>query len=153
MLPSEAQWEYGARGGASTLFFTGTKPETLEGAANLSDRFSDEHGSGGTPTPFPWLDDGATVHAPIGSYISNAYGLHDVVGNVEEWCLDGVQEGFFFEQPNKDPVVPWIPSVDRRRSRGASHRYGAAIGDWSHFRPPEERRDHLGVRPARALDP
>ena len=82
-LPTEAQWEYACRAGTTTQFFTGQDPESLEGFANagylgLADgserRISD------------WTE--SDTHSPVGFHKPNAFGLHDVHGNVWEWCLD-----------------------------------------------------------------
>ena len=66
-LPSEAEWEYAARGGTTTPYHTG---ETLtQEQANYGRYFV------GRPSP-------------VGSYQPNPFGLHDMLGNVAEWCED-----------------------------------------------------------------
>ena len=70
-LPSEAEWEYAARAGSETRFPWGD--EVGSGRANC-----DECGS-------RW-DDART--APVGSFPANAFGAHDMVGNVYEWVAD-----------------------------------------------------------------
>jgi formylglycine-generating enzyme required for sulfatase activity len=66
-LPTEAQWEYAARAGTSTPWWTGSDPSSLSGAAVFSSERI-ELVNGRRP---------------------NAFGLHDVAGNVAEWCRDG----------------------------------------------------------------
>ncbi len=69
LLPTEEQWEYAARGGVTTPWWTGADPLTLVGAAHLA------LDSGRSSTPLP-----------VGSLRGNAFGLHDILGNVAEWC-------------------------------------------------------------------
>ena len=88
MLPTEAQWEYTARAGTTTVWWTGNEKKSIGGAANVSDRFCRNTGGPSTWPYEEWLDDGYTTHAPVGSYVPNAFGLHDTMGNVWEWCRD-----------------------------------------------------------------
>ena len=72
-LPSEAEWEYAARGGATTPYYTGDSMSQEE--ANYGRYFV------GRPVP-------------VGSYPANPFGLHDMLGNVAEWCEDCWNESY-----------------------------------------------------------
>jgi formylglycine-generating enzyme len=80
-LPTEAQWEYACRGGTTTPFNTGTCLTNLQ--ANYQWAWAYPYNTcTNTETIYP----GKTQ--AVGTYPANAYGLHDMHGNVSEWCVD-----------------------------------------------------------------
>ena len=64
----------------------------------------------GTEAPF---DDGFALHAPVGSFRPKAFGLHDVHGNVQEWCADPYTDHLAVV-PERDPTDPGVGRVPWR---------------------------------------
>ncbi|MFO0980770.1 MAG: formylglycine-generating enzyme family protein [Planctomycetota bacterium] len=153
VLPTEAQWEYGARGGTATIWWTGDDVRSCRGAANLADQ-SLQRVRTDVMDIESWLDDGYSDLAPVGQHQENGFGLHDTIGNVSEWCQDwyGV-DGY------RDPVRPGdglrevSAQLSWRVSRGGSF-YNSGRLARSSFRfhdVPEHRDCATGVRPARVI--
>ncbi len=151
LLPTEAQWEYAARAGTSTAWWTGAEKSSLAGAANTADHYASTHNG-----PVGWgyddsLDDGYEIHAPIGSFRANAFGLHDVAGNVYELCREGYgtydlpERAGDGERQGTDPVSNML--------RGGAY-HNPPHRARSAYRtdvPPDYTDYSLGVRPVRSL--
>jgi formylglycine-generating enzyme required for sulfatase activity len=152
-LPSEAQWENACRAGTDTPWWMGAERESLRGNVNLADQsFVRAGGQKSIADEWPDLDDTWVVHAPAGTFAANAFGLHEVHGNVWEWCLDGYEGQYYANSPELDPVAPWT-SASNRVNRGGSFNFTAAEARSSSRNrdSTENRAGTLGLRPAKAL--
>lgn len=152
VLPTSAQWEYAARGGTTTPWYTGHVKESLQDAENLADRAYAAHRPPSAVTE-PWSD-GHERHAPVGIYRSNPFGLHDVLGNVLEWCQDPVQSYLAPPRPG-DGLRGGDPSQESstRVVRGGSFHSDATVARCSNadLWQPIRRADGGGVRPVRPI--
>jgi formylglycine-generating enzyme required for sulfatase activity len=143
-LPTEAEWEYACRGGTKTRFGTGDKEEDLKATGNIADaalkaKWTDATWSVG------W-DDGYAFTAPVGKFKANAFGLHDMHGNVWEWCSDWYGEGYYGKSPGPDPQGP--ADGKERVARGGAWSTQpkfcrCAYRDWHE---PSYRSDCVGFR-------
>ena len=95
-LPSEAQWEYAARGGTRTAFSFGDECNavTCDSCATADDFMW-------------WCGNNVGSTHPVGEKLPNPFGLHDMHGNVYEWCEDVYNFGFYgtAEAAGPDPVA------------------------------------------------
>ena len=150
VLPSEGQWEYACRAGSTTIYPTGDSPHSLAGFENIRDHARLE-ALGLLGTDAPPFDDGFVLTAPIGSFRPNAFGLHDMIGNVSEWC----RERFAVRQDETSsrPAVPGdsIFQVIRGGSYDANPRHARSAGRY--LIRGVARNGTIGLRVARAIDP
>lgn len=153
-LPSEAQWEYACRAGTDTTWHSGTKRETLRDVANLADRALSRI----TDTNLgaeAWDDDWPGT-SPVGIFAPNAFGLHDMHGNVFEWTRDQYQptyQGYSFDPiDGRRGIDPALSSA--RVARGGSYAAPAPFAR-SAVRaryPIDHSDDGLGYRPVRPIE-
>ncbi len=138
VLPSEAQWEYACRAGTTTPFSTG-KTITIDQA-----NYSGRHPHGGAPK-----GEYRGRTARVQSFPPNAFGLHEMHGNVWEWCEDTWHDSF--EGAPADGSS-WVDEGAGYRVVRGGGWYAFARWCRSAFRgrnPPGFRDNDLGFRPAK----
>lgn len=88
-IPTIPEWNRAARAGTTSAYFTGDRPDSVEGFANVADQsllraLGDfTYADGGFP-----FDDGYPFTSPVGTFKPNSLGFYDVLGNVFQWCTD-----------------------------------------------------------------
>jgi len=143
-LPTEAEWEYAARAGSPSPFPWGDELEP-----------DGEHRMNVFQGEFPRRNtclDGYAATAPVDAFPPNAFGLHNVTGNVWEWCEDWYSPNYYSQSPRQDPRGPTTGTT--RVERGGSYlchasycrryRVSARLGA-----EPESSTGNLGFRVAR----
>ncbi len=120
-LPTEAEWEWAARGGLGDVIYPwgDERPESGEAKANF------------WQGPFPYrnhLKDGYFTTAPVASFPPNGYGLYDMAGNVWEWCSDWLDFTYYEQADAKkentqgpaEAFNPYMPFLQEKVIRGGS---------------------------------
>jgi sulfatase modifying factor 1 len=148
-LLSEGEWEYAARAGTTTRRPWGDAAEAVCAHANIADASARRLVSGIT-----WgtaCDDGHAYTSPTGTYRGNAFGLHDMLGNLSEWtadCWNKTHTG-----APSDGSARSTGDCSRRVHRGGSWYYHPALTRSADrdADSPGLRFDSLGFRVARPL--
>lgn len=152
-LPTEAQWEYAYRAGSTTPYPTGAELSSIQGFMNVADRYALEHGRLATGAYETWLDDGYRVEAPVGSYLPNAFGIHDMGGNVLEWCRD--RYGSYKNVPRPVDGLRVGDSIFGTFVHRGGNWFNTGSSNRSAIRDadsPDSKWDSLGFRAARGVE-
>jgi formylglycine-generating enzyme len=124
-LPTEAEWERTCRGGTATRYHFGDDEDLAKfgNVADASFRKATTRTSGikRGKRPYGIKADGHAFTAPVASFAKNQYGLHDMHGNVWEWCSDWYGKDYYGFGHTKDPQGP-LKGPDRV-IRGGSWNY------------------------------
>ena len=109
-LPTEAEWEYAARGGRSGSAFPWGDELEPDGQ-HLMNVFQGTFPGGNSSA------DGFAGPAPVDAFPPNGFGLHNMTGNVWEWCADWFSPTYYQHEPARRPARASIrdPSRDARR--------------------------------------
>jgi len=110
-LPTEAEWEYAARAGTNTIYFWGNEPNH----------------------DYAWMrDNSGGKTQPVGQKLPNAFGLHDMVGNIQEWCWNEFNWNAY-----SDSADPYYFGDEGERNRAT--RGGFFGNSWQFLRSASRR--------------
>ena len=120
-LPTEVQWEYACRAGTRTRYWWGNDPRLGAGKANFCDTSLKALASKLDAAPF---DDRHPFTAPVDSFAASPFGLHNMLGNVWEWCSDSYDAKVYTRRARDPKALPAVSST--RVLRGGAWCYGEA---------------------------
>lgn len=131
-LPTEAEWEYCCRAGTTTEYSVGSI--LLCGQARFSFSYHSNLSCGSLQ---PWT---------VGGYVANGFGLHDMHGNVREWCLDSFDGSANY--PAGGVTDPYVTSGSARVVRGGSWAFNSHLcrSAYRHSDAPDQTQTDMGFR-------
>ncbi|MEM6671648.1 MAG: bifunctional serine/threonine-protein kinase/formylglycine-generating enzyme family protein [Planctomycetota bacterium] len=146
-LPTEAQWEVAALGGSACARLFGDEVRDCIGLVNWASHREEQQERYGLP------DDGIYPHSRVGTFPPNRYGLHDVLGNVWELCLDVYKVDYHeLEHRPGDGLVLAEADGDVSRRGGSCLDTPASMHVYARSDRLANDRDTLtGLRPARSV--
>lgn len=151
-LPTEAEWEWAARGGLARKPFCWGDAKNGDGGTWYANAFQGQ---------FPARDagaDGFAGLAPVKSFPPNGYGLYDMSGNAWEWCADWYDPGYYAVSPKDNPRGPDAGTlgVEGERQPQKVRRGGSFLCDDHYCRrylpgardknPTDSSANHTGFR-------
>ena len=126
-LPTEAEWEYACRAGTTTIYSCGDKWDPS----------------------YAWFDSNSSGKThPVGLKQPNAWGLHDMHGNVFEWCQDWYDGAYYKSSPSDDPAGPATGSGRVLRGGGWNGAAGRCRSAFRYRFAPVNHGIDLGFRVA-----
>ena len=125
-MPTEAEWEYAARSRGKNEKYPGSD----------------------SPLEVAWYEDNSELYThPVGEKVANELGLHDMSGNVREWCQDWYYSGYYKSSPRINPTRNVSGSGRRVLRGGGIHREAEHIRlSYRDGKEPAESRNCIGLR-------
>jgi len=149
-LPTEAEWEYAARGGVEGSEFVWGDELTPDNQWNANVWQGDFPNQNSVADGHYWM-------APVAQYSPNAWGLYDMAGNVWEWCMDWYMPDYYSKSPARNPhgpsqsYDPNEPGIPKKIMRGGSYLCSDLYCEgyrlwWRMKSAPDTAMSHTGFR-------
>lgn len=138
-LPTEAEWEYVAREGGKKIRYGNGKNE-----ANTTDLNFD--GTIELSENFVRMGENRGRTLGVGSFAPNSLGIHEMSGNVWEWCQDWYASNYYFFSKTDNPTGPWFGRYKVIRGGGYANSGFEIRATERSFLAPDENSDDIGFR-------